>query len=334
MSENTSTALATREQSFSVYDRMGDPMAAVEKMGKWFAQSGLLGIKSQDQGAVVALTCMLEHITPLEFARTYDIIEGKPTMKAAAMRAEFQRRGGAFTWHKMTPEECSATARHPRLCPEGMTLSITLKELVESGVALDKDRKVKTNYRRSPRQMLVARVSAELVRLIDPEINAGHYAPEELDDDRPPAVDVLPASPRPASAPQPTTEAPQATPPTPEPQAKPQAPGLSDRVKAVLAAFKSKGVTREQLEWFAGNHKDQIFAEHWRDPEFDRFTKAKKMIESSDLAQRASLVQRLFNPGPEDSSPLDAPAAPEPPADIDPADADPGEPPPDPEEQP
>jgi hypothetical protein len=169
------------KRAYQVYDSMGEPFDAVDKMGKFLAQSGMLGVKTIEQGKVVALTCILEGITPIEFARTYDLIDGKPSKKAAAMLAEFQRRGGRILYHERTGEVVSATATHP-LYPDGLSLRVTYAELDQAGVTMGKNG-IKANYMRHPRQMLSARVVAELIRAIDPTINAGLYASEEFDED-------------------------------------------------------------------------------------------------------------------------------------------------------
>lgn len=291
--EEKTDALALREcesTALTVYERMGDPMVAVEKLGKWFAASGLLGVKTPEQGNVVALTCMIEKITPLEFARTYDIIEGKPSKKSAAMQAEFQRRGGRFEFHETTAKKCRATAMHPAFCPNGQTLEVTLEELVQSGVAMcwDKDnrgkQRLKDNYQRAPRQMLRARVVAELVRMIDPSINAGLYAAEELDDDRP------------APGPAPAWAASQSK-PEEAAAVDPEAPKSNgqQRAKKAIAAFKGMGVLQADLELFAGGFEHRVPPVEWTDGHYAAFTNAKDQIKSADMDKQASVTRELFH---------------------------------------
>lgn len=299
--------VAEETKTRGVYERMGEPMQAIEKLGKWFAASGLLGVKTPEQGYVVALTCMLEDITPLEFARTYDIVEGKPTKKSAATRAEFQRHGGRLVWKEFTAERCTIVASHPTLCPEGIPLTVTLKELIDSGVAMCWDKetrqlKLKDNYRRSPRQMLKERCSSELIRQIDPEINFGLYAPEELDDREEPPAAPAPAWSAPAEAPTQPQEAPateQAPTPAPEQKAPPKTNGgAGDRAKKVLAVFKSSGLIQEDLELFAGGFEQPVPMAEWNDHHYEAFTEARKKIEGTKPEERAALVRELFQLGP------------------------------------
>ena len=71
-------------------------LADITALGKMIAASGMFGIKNDDAGAIAAATCFQQNITLLDFARTYHIIEGRPTMKADAMAAEFRKRGGKY----------------------------------------------------------------------------------------------------------------------------------------------------------------------------------------------------------------------------------------------
>lgn len=289
-----------------VYEKMGEPLIAAEKLGKWFAASGLFGAKSPEQGIVIALTCMTEGLTPLEFVRTFDIVEGKPSKKSAAMQAEFQRHGGRIEWLESTGEKCAARAYHPDYCPNGWTLTRTLKELEESGVATcwDKEartKKLKDNYRRSPAQMLRARVVAELVRMIDPSINAGLYAPEEIEEDereRPAA----PSWSQPAAAPEEQ--------PPEQPKGKPE---LS-RAQKVIAAGRQSGLRQDDWERLAGRARaagaalnlddpiavqlpedaQPVAAIDWAEQDYDVFNAARKEYAAAPLDQRAEVIRAIF----------------------------------------
>jgi hypothetical protein len=81
-----------------IYSKIENPMAAVLELGKMFHQSQIMNISTPGDGAVLALTCMCEGITPLEFAKTYHIIKGRPSMKADAMSARFRQSGGKCRW--------------------------------------------------------------------------------------------------------------------------------------------------------------------------------------------------------------------------------------------
>lgn len=170
------TALTVRDAPLSIYDRMPDPLSAVEKMGAWLAKSGMLGIKTPEQGVVVAMTCMQERITPLEFRRRYHIIQGAPSMRADYMQSEFQRAGGRLTWDRTDDEVCELTLTHPEHAPQGFRVRVELATLQKRGVCTNREQ-----YAKYPRQMLRARAVSEGIRAIMPSINAGEYTPEEME---------------------------------------------------------------------------------------------------------------------------------------------------------
>jgi len=155
-------------------------MQNLQTLGTEFAKSGILGVSNPSQGLIVALTCYTEHISPIEFARTYHIVNGRLSMRADAMQAQFLRQGGRIKWLTSTNEECRAVFSHPEYAPEGVTLSLTIEEMVDSGVAVDGHGQLKQTWKSFPRQMLRARVVSEGCRMLTPGIVAGIYTPEEV----------------------------------------------------------------------------------------------------------------------------------------------------------
>lgn len=175
--------------NIELYQNMArqDALTAVESVGKTFSQSGMFGVSTPAQGAVMAMTCMMEGLTPVEFGKTYDIIKNKLSMKSSAMQAKFQERGGRIKWIRSDAEVCEASFVHKDYAPDGVTIKVSLSELVERGVATTFDDKkkedvLKDNYRRHPAQMLRARAVSEGIRMVDPSIVSGIYTPEEISD--------------------------------------------------------------------------------------------------------------------------------------------------------
>ena len=154
-------------------------MQNLQTLGTEFAKSGILGVSNPSQGLIVALTCYTEHISPIEFVRTYHIVNGRLSMRADAMQAQFLRQGGRIKWLTSTNEECKAVFSHPEYAPEGVTLSLTIEEMVDSGIAVDGRGQLKQTWKSFPRQMLRARVVSEGCRMLTPGIVAGVYTPEE-----------------------------------------------------------------------------------------------------------------------------------------------------------
>jgi len=162
-----------------VYNRMSDPLAAVERLGEIIASSGMFGCTKVEQGQVLALQCISEKKPPLELAKTYHMIEGKLSMRADAMLAKFQMSGGTVKWTKRDDKVVEATFT---LRNNSLPFSAKIEDFVANGVAVSRDGKMKDNWRKFPRQMLTARVISEAVRLLAPEVVFGVYTPEEIQD--------------------------------------------------------------------------------------------------------------------------------------------------------
>ena len=180
----------------TVYERMSDPVAAIDSMGKSIAQSKLFGCQNEAQGQVLAMECMAQRMPPLTMAKRFDLMNGKLSMKSQAMLADFRTSGGktrlveksanrAAIWMRdkdgneydfvLTWEETKEET-FPYQGKEG--------DIVE---ALEGDRsklKLKPKYSR-PRSraiMLWNRLISDSIRAIAPEINCGQYTPEEIED--------------------------------------------------------------------------------------------------------------------------------------------------------
>jgi hypothetical protein len=170
---------ATTAGSNAIYNKISDPLDAIQKMGEMIAGSGMFGCSKVEQGCVLAMTCLAEGKAPLELAKTYHIIEGKLTMRSDAMLGRFLTSGGKVKWLVRTNEEVRAMWMH-----DGNEIEIgcTVEEMKANGVALSGKGGLKDNWRKFPRQMLTARCISEAVRLLAPQIVSGIYTPEEVQD--------------------------------------------------------------------------------------------------------------------------------------------------------
>ena len=158
----------------------------VETMAQKAARSQMYGM-DESQAFTLMMIAESEGLHPIQALKRYHIIFKRPSMRADAMQAEFQRHGGRLRWVETTDEVCEVEAWHPMLNPEHLTFRTTLKELIDRKIAQewDKDKGqwyIKDMYRKYPRQMLRARVISEMVRAIDPGIVVGTYTPEEISD--------------------------------------------------------------------------------------------------------------------------------------------------------
>ena len=162
----------------NVYGRMADPLAAIDTLGKAFQQSQLMGVTTPGDGQVLALTCMCEGITPLEFSRTYHIISGRPAMRADMMHAKFREAGGKVQWKNLGDDGKRAEAVFS-FGGQSLTVAFTIDDAVRM-IGEKKMKKDGSNWAADPGAMLRARLISKAVRILAPEIVAGVYTPEDL----------------------------------------------------------------------------------------------------------------------------------------------------------
>jgi hypothetical protein len=170
--------------SNSLYNKIVDPIQAIEKMGEMIWASGMFGCVKPEQGMVLAMQCLAEGKAPLELAKTYHIVEGKLTMRADAMLGRYLSSGGKVKWLARTDTEVKAVFIKD---DNEVEICSNIEDFKKNGIALSKSGGLKDNWKKFPRQMLTARTISEGVRLLAPQIIAGIYTPEEMQDinDRP-----------------------------------------------------------------------------------------------------------------------------------------------------
>lgn len=146
-------------------------MSDIEKMAKAVAASNLFGIKTFDQAMALMLIASAEGRHPVEAARDYNIISGRPAKTADAMLRDFLHSGGKVEWHSLSDEKADATFTHP----QGGTVKIDwdMARAKKAGLG------VKDMWVKYPRQMLRSRVISEGVRTVCPAATSGMYVPEE-----------------------------------------------------------------------------------------------------------------------------------------------------------
>jgi len=193
------------------------PIGDIERMGMAIAKSGLFGMRTPEQAIALMLIANAEGLHPAIAARDYDVIQGRPALKAKAKLARFQRAGGKVKWHCSTDTKCAAEFSHPS-SPSPLLIEWDMQRAATAGLAN------KSNWKAYPRQMLRARVISEGVDAVYPESGGLMYVPEEVQDfDDPPPQNAAPVEthakvveeePAPEPAPEPV-------PPPPEPPAEP-----------------------------------------------------------------------------------------------------------------
>lgn len=243
--------------SIQLYDRISDPLTGIEKLGTFFAKSGMFGCERVEQGAILAMACMAERKSPLEITKKYHLLDGKLSMKSEAMLAEFHARGGK---HKIVTRTPDAATIELTIDGNTATFSLTWTEAQNEPfpwTTKGGNKVLKTNWAtpRARMQVMWARVVSDGVRAMAPEIVTGTYTPEEIEDfsSEQPAKPLLPTEPKAAKsevkeAPKQVNTAPAPAPaatPAPEPAAAtPPMPGTSAPVDAEVV---SEIVTRAAL---------------------------------------------------------------------------------------
>lgn len=200
-------------------------LETIATISEKLARSGLMGGKtSPDAVFGLMLLCQSEGMTPISAMKRYHIIEGKPSMRADAMLAEFLNDGGRVIFHIRDDDMVGATfisktvtvgQEHIdranqrflavwKLCsapagertglyttiaklshPGEETIIRTFADCDAKGLTTGSDGNLKKNWAQSPRQMLTARVITEGIRLVAPQLVTGVYTPEEISDESP-----------------------------------------------------------------------------------------------------------------------------------------------------
>lgn len=154
-------------------------LSDLQAIGHAIAQSGMFGVRNDASGLVVAATCHQQGITLMDFQRTYHIIDGRPSMRADAMLAEFRKLGGKCKLIENTAERAAAEFTFE---DQSHTFEYTLDDAKRTGDALKGDGSLKSMWQKRPDDMLWARLVSRSVRRLAPEICAGLYTPEETQD--------------------------------------------------------------------------------------------------------------------------------------------------------
>jgi len=167
-----------------MYDKITDPVQAVEQLGGMFARSGMFGCEKVEQGMVLALACISERKSPFELLRTYYIIKNQLSMRADAMLAKFNEAGGKHFWVTTTKETATIRVTYGQF--KDYEVSYTLAdaeqaELCGKGGAMRPGQKGPGQWQKVPDAVLRARCVSKCIRMVAPGIVAGTYTPEDLD---------------------------------------------------------------------------------------------------------------------------------------------------------
>jgi hypothetical protein len=138
------------------------------------ASSKLFPVKTKEEAFTLMMICQSEGLHPMQALKRYHIISGRPSMRADAMQAEFQRQGGRVRWISRSDTSVSAEFSHE----VGGTITVEWTfEMAKKANLLGNQ-----TWQKFPRQMLTARVISEGVRTVLPGVVSGLYTPEEVQD--------------------------------------------------------------------------------------------------------------------------------------------------------
>lgn len=169
------------------------PYSDLTKMAESVVKSGMFpNVKTTEAAMTLFLICQSEGLHPLQAMMRYNIIQGRPAMKAEAMLASFMERGGTVDWTEYTNDAVSAIFTS-RGVPSGVTVRWTMEDAKRAGILAN------PTWTKYPKQMLKARVASDGVRMADPTVNQGRYTPEEVSDFEPRVVatevEIMPQKP-------------------------------------------------------------------------------------------------------------------------------------------
>jgi hypothetical protein len=119
--------------------------------------------------------------SPLQSLQSINVIQGRPTLDAAGIKAKILEAGGTFKTIKWTDEECTLECTRGEWADK---FTFTLKDAEKMGL-LSKD-----NWKRMPKQMLYARCVSTLGRNMYADVLRGFYGKEEMEDA---VINVTPA---------------------------------------------------------------------------------------------------------------------------------------------
>lgn len=180
-----STDIARRDTDswVDVLPAVGD--LATKIAGTEFVPAGLAG-----KPAAVAAAILYGRevgLGPMQSLQSISVIKGKPTLSAEAMRAMVLADGHSIRFVEMTNTRCVVEGRR-RGDDEPTRVAFSMDDAKRMGLSGQQQ------YQKMPRQMLAARATTELCRLVFADVIGGLLGDVEADDLEPavpaPAVEI------------------------------------------------------------------------------------------------------------------------------------------------
>lgn len=164
-----------------MYDKIDNIPAFLGALADDITKSGVFMNCNPATAGLLAVECVARKQTPLQLAQTFHLIQGRLSMRADAVLAEFNRMGGKHQLIEKTADKASAEFTWEK---KKYVFSITWEEAKTAPWPYGKEGQLKDNWAHplGRKAMLWARMVSDAVRTICPSVNCGRYTPEEIAD--------------------------------------------------------------------------------------------------------------------------------------------------------
>jgi len=178
--------------AITVYDRLDNIPAFLGALADDITKSGVFMNCNTATAGLLAVECVARKQTPLQLAQTFHLIQGRLSMRADAVLAEFNRMGGKHVLIEKTADRAAAEFQWEK---KKYNFELTWDEAKTAPWPYKSDgASLKDNWAHplGRKAMLWARMVSDAVRTICPSVNCGRYTPEEIADfGEAPAAKVL-----------------------------------------------------------------------------------------------------------------------------------------------
>lgn len=162
------------------WERQLEPrsMGEAKDLARILHDSRLFGAYGTPQGVLATMLAGREIGLPtMASLRAFHIIDGKPSLSASAIVSQVLKSGKARYFRCVERTATQATFKTLRVGDdeEPVSLTFTMEEAKLAGI------KANSGWTRHPADMLVARASSKLARLVYPDVVGGFYSPEEVE---------------------------------------------------------------------------------------------------------------------------------------------------------
>lgn len=191
-------------------------MADMERMAIAVSKSGMFNLRTPEAALSLFLLAQADGLHPMVALRRYHILaDGRASMRADAMLADFRKAGGRVKWTTRA-DDVERQVGVWTMDDNTTEIGYHISEAKSAGYV-----KPGSGWVKDPAAMLRARTISRAIRMLAPEVVAGLYTPEEVADmepvNTPPWKPVQEAAPAVAAA-EPVVALPLKTQATPGPR--------------------------------------------------------------------------------------------------------------------